>query len=381
MMMSRRRVLQLGIASSLSGGMSGCAIIQPTSCPIAWVPSVISPVFYGYADYVASSSRVGLCINQGGSGTLGRRIRPTAPPSNPLAVRVYFPSLDGSPQNASLLSGCFRFPLVIFVHGDCGGNPFEQWVDIPAQLARSGYIVAVTNYGGRLATGDPSDTMNLHLVYDWIRNCSPYAGNLMPSPNTAVMGHSYGGTLAAQLSAELPTTAYASLSGEFGESTFTTTQPKSIATPSLFLWVTGATSDEILIGSTNLWPQVRTPTHAVAFVKGHHGDYMQPGSGGSCDQSGPCPWVRPLTADFLTAFLSKYMPPEAAALSPSSIPNSLFMPPGSEPLLSQQQQFYAGSYLIGFAASKTLTSDAKPTCMQNVFWRMAGELGATNLTQ
>lgn len=144
------------------------------------------------------------CIDRSGTGNATRVVPSTPPNARPppigqLAVRVYFPSLDRPPQNARLLSGCRRFPLVIFVHGDCDGNPYEQWVDIPAQLARSGYIVAVTNYGGKLATGDAADTMPLHLVYNWIRNFSSYANSRAPAPNTAVMGHSYGGTLAAQL--------------------------------------------------------------------------------------------------------------------------------------------------------------------------------------
>jgi dienelactone hydrolase len=382
-MLSRRRVLELGIASSLSGGLLGCGS-QPGSCPISWVPSIVSPVFYGYADYVACQG-VQACVDLSGTAN-AKRLASAAQPTDQLAVRVYFPSLDGSPQNAALLSGCRRFPLVIFVHGDCDGNPYEQWVDIPAQLARSGYVVAVTNYGGRLATGDTADTMPLHLVYNWMRNLSPYAGVLLSAPSTAVMGHSYGGTLAAQLAGEVPIAAYASLSAVFGESNYTTAQPASIKVPSLFLWGTGGGTDEVLYGppghaGTDLWPAVRMPTHAVAFKNAHHADYMQPGTAGKCDQTGACTLVRSVTADFLTAFLSKYMAPEAAAVTPSYIPDSLFVPPGSQPFQSQQQQFYTGSYLIGFAASKLLSGTAASACVQNMFWRTASGAGTINLTQ
>ena len=391
-MLSRRRLLELGIASSLSAGLVGCSS-QPGSCPIAWVPSIISPVFYGYADHVACQG-VEACVDQSGTANAPRVVPaappdapPTTPPTSDLAVRVYFPSLDGSPQNAAPLRRCSRFPLVIFVHGDCNGNPFEQWIDIPSQLARSGYIVAVTNYGGVLATGAASDTAPLHLVYNWMRNLSPYANSLMPAPNTAVMGHSFGGTLAAQLAGEIPIATFASLSGMFGVSNFNNTQPASIKVPSLFFWVTGATTDEVLDGpsgqaGTGLWKGVKAPTHAVAFQNGHHADYMQPDTAGMrCDQSGPCPLVRSLAADFLTAFLSKYMPPEASAVATSYVPDNLFVAPGSQPFLSPQQQFYAGTYLIGFAASKLLNGTTTSMCVQSIYWRTAASAGMDSLTQ
>src|SRR5438093_12573059 len=63
--------------------LSGCAP-NPPPCPVgsdpglSWGPSVLAPVFYGYADYGAS----------------------VGAPTN---VRVYYPSLDGSPQDAPFL--------------------------------------------------------------------------------------------------------------------------------------------------------------------------------------------------------------------------------------------------------------------------------------
>jgi len=43
------------------------------SCPIAWQPNALAPVFYGHRDYGASDG-------------------------SPTDVRVFFPSLDGSPE-------------------------------------------------------------------------------------------------------------------------------------------------------------------------------------------------------------------------------------------------------------------------------------------
>src|SRR5258706_16141160 len=123
-MLTGRRVLELGVVSCLSRWLSGCvelSTLQP-NCPINWAPSFLDPVFYGFKDY-----------------------------ADP-AVRIYYPSLDGSPAGAAMLLMCERFPLVLFIHGDCGGNPFTQWISLPAQLARSGYVVAVTSFGGLLAT-------------------------------------------------------------------------------------------------------------------------------------------------------------------------------------------------------------------------------------
>ena len=188
-MLTRRKVLALGIASCLSAKLSGCvslSSLQP-NCPINWAPSFLSPVFYGFKDY-----------------------------ADP-AVRVYYPSLDGSPASAAILSQCERFPLVLFIHGDCSGNPFTQWISLPAQLARSGYVVAVTRFGGALGTGDPAVTAPLRQVHDWMRSTWEFRDRLLPAPRTAVVGHSFGATLAAQLVTEIPVTAFAGLSGTFGQ--------------------------------------------------------------------------------------------------------------------------------------------------------------------
>ena len=131
-----------------------------------------------------------------------------------LNVRIFY----GSPQNAAILGPCRRFPLVLPVHGDCGGDTFQQWFSLPAEIARCGYVVAVTGYGGFLATGDPNETFALHGVYSWLWNNWEHRDSLMPPPATAIIGHSFGGTLAAQFIPEIPAQVFASLSGTFGQS-------------------------------------------------------------------------------------------------------------------------------------------------------------------
>jgi hypothetical protein len=38
-------------------------------------------------------------------------------------MRVFFPSLDGSPQDAAILQGCGLYPRILFfAHGDCNDD-------------------------------------------------------------------------------------------------------------------------------------------------------------------------------------------------------------------------------------------------------------------
>src|SRR5215471_11325828 len=91
-----------------------------SSCPIGWQPGALTPVFYGYRDYDQT---------QGAPGK----------------VRVWYPSLDGSPQDADVLQGCGRYPVILFAHGECDGDVdhYLKWDLLPAQLARAGNVVAV----------------------------------------------------------------------------------------------------------------------------------------------------------------------------------------------------------------------------------------------
>jgi hypothetical protein len=89
-------------------------------CPIAWRPTALAPVFYAYRDY----------------GTAG---------GAPGDVRVFFPSLDGSPDSGEILRDCGRYPLIVFAHGHCSTDTdhYLKRFEVPAVLARAGYVVAV----------------------------------------------------------------------------------------------------------------------------------------------------------------------------------------------------------------------------------------------
>jgi pimeloyl-ACP methyl ester carboxylesterase len=276
-MLTRRDTLKLGFTSCLSASLIGCSNQLP-GCPVSWVPSLLAPVFYGYKDYNACANLADCEVNH------PIALSDVTLPANPnTAMRVYYPTLDGSPQNAAILSGCRRFPLVIFVHGMCGGTPYEQWIELPGELARSGYVVAVTNYGGVIATGDPTVTAPLHTVHQWFREHWEYKDHLMPSPNTAVVGHSYGATLAAQLANEIPAMAFASLSGVFADPNVNANILLSpLAVPSLFFWGSATDFDAILFRPDQplggpLWSLLLKKTaHAIVFSQGAHGTTWSP---------------------------------------------------------------------------------------------------------
>lgn len=375
-MLIRRQFLALGLASGLSGCVN-LKDLQP-NCPISWAPSLTAPVFYGYKDY-------GECIGTSCFPVLAMRVPGAVLPPTIFdqvrpAMRVYYPSLDGSPSNAAILDLCERFPLVLLVHGDCGGgNPYLQWDLMPAQLARCGYVVAVTQFGGVLSQGRASDTLKLHQAAHWLRTYWEHADRIMAPPNTAVIGHSYGATLAAQLAAEMPLKAFASLSGEFGDVTWEPprTMLSRITVPSLFCW---NNNDDASLGAkleNELWNAVGLPKHGIVFMNGLHGDYLRPNTGCTQSQTGGCQQVRGLAADFVTTFMAKYMPPQYDFGAFTWVPDNLFVRPQDLPA-PPENGFYAGGVLSTFAESHKYPGFQPPpsnTCVERVFWQTPSILG------
>jgi hypothetical protein len=377
-MLTRRQFLALGLASGLPGCVN-LKDLQP-NCPINWAPSLTAPVFYGYKDYSECSGAS--CIS-----ALPKLAPGAVPPSiydqvRP-AMRVYYPSLDGTPSGAAILDLCERFPLVLLVHGDCGGNPYYQWDLMPAQLARCGYVVAVTQYGGVLSQGQTSETLKLHQAESWLRTYWEHADRIMAPPNTAVIGHSYGATLAAQLAAEMPLKAFASLSGVFGQVLWETPQTmlSRIQVPSLFCWNdnddAGVDAD---MSQSNLWDSVGLPKHGVVFMKGHHGDYLRLNTAPRCAQSsqpGDCYHVPGLATDFVTALMAKYLPPQYDFSAFTWVPDNLFVRPQDLPA-PPQNGFYAGGFLSSFAQSQKYPGSQPPpsnTCVERVLWQTPSILG------
>jgi len=135
----------------------GNLIAQPAvNCPIPWRPSPLTPVFYGVRDYGPEDGAPGPC-------------------------RVFFPSLDGAPYNAEILTSCGRYPLVLFAHGDCADvEQYKSWFQLPSTLARAGYVVAVP----KLSNQGPTSGEDLELLGAlnwWLRGAQPHALSAQPS--------------------------------------------------------------------------------------------------------------------------------------------------------------------------------------------------------
>jgi len=353
-MVTRRRVLAAGLSACFGYTISGCVRLRDLQpdCPIDFAPSLIAPVFYGIRDYPDPR------------------------------IRVYFPSIDGSPQQAAILAQCERYPLILLVHGDCSGNHFDQWFSLPRQLARSGYVVVVTEFGGKLGTGNPEDTAPLRLVHDWMRSTWEFRDRLLSAPHTGVIGHSFGGTLAAQLVTEIPASALVSLSGAFGQLGNPASALAGIRVPALFTW---NDIDDPQLGAELFtpkkpaegqpWFDIGVPKHGVIFHGGNHGDYLG-ADAPRCARQGTCFLARSLADDFVTTFMSKYLRPEFAFTAFTWVPETLFVRPQDLPV-PPAQGFYAGNYLQGFGASGQASARPAGPCVETVMWETVLGSGST----
>jgi hypothetical protein len=319
-----------------------------TICPIGWQPSALAPVFYGYRDY--SSQPVDelareVAIPGGGPGAGVVRLPPAT-------LRVFYPSLDGSPQDAEILGRCGNYPLILFVHGDCeGGNEglYRQWIDLPAQLARAGYVVAVPELLGIGAYPPDNEPVQATLlaVLAWMRENWEFAGTLMPAPATGLAGHSYGGLHAGILATKVQVACVAYLSAGWTEWSSGPMPITQLQVPQMFTWGTGS-SDNFAVLEAPIWDQIATPKHLAEFSKGEHWDYLNQVPLPCREIAGPCPYLGPAAFDMATMFFGRYLPPEYWPNLPDEIPVSLVPPP---PLtLTPAQLVYAGGYLQGWPA-------------------------------
>ena len=350
------------------------------SCPISWQPNPLAPVFYGVRDYGIEDGAPGPC-------------------------RVFFPSLDGSPNSAEILTSCGLYPLVLFAHGQClEPNHYKKWYSLPATLARAGYVVAVPQLsasypwvdtdpdfallgrlgswlrGAELISQRPFadrriDTLSAVLIGalgGWLHAAWEYRSTLLPPPMTGVAGHSYGSLKAARLAAQTSgISAYASLSGPWLEWPEVPARPLDALTiPTLLTWGTGITDVNAQLVPSLLPPP---PRHLAVFKDGEHWDYLPPDS--ACDQGqrGLCGLTPSLAADLVTMFFGRYLHPPNLVDVPARIPVSLIPPPLA---LSEEQQFFAGGWLESFSQ---LTDTAE--CSVTLSWEVGSESGATTEPQ
>jgi Chlorophyllase enzyme len=188
-------------------------------CPIAWGPTVLTPVFYGIQDFDP----------RGGA---------------PGPLRVFYPTIDGAVHEAPLLRNCGRYPLVVFLHGHCpqAMEYYRAWVHLPAQLARSGYVVVVPQLPG-ISAGTPpfteasTDLTLVENVLAWVRREWAHRDQLMLPPATGIVGHSYGALLGGRLATSIAASAFVSLSGGWTEWSGPLPRPLgALHVPALLTW-------------------------------------------------------------------------------------------------------------------------------------------------
>ena len=328
-------------------------LLPPRSCPIIWMPTVLTPVFWGREHVLAGSVQI-----------------PTT---------IYYPSLDGSPDGAQMLRNCGKYPLILFLHGHCASEDdhLVKWERHLAQLARSGFVVAAPFFSWRNIVGGPTQDSVLNhavAVVLWMRGIWPHGDQLLPSHHMGVFGHSYGGMLACRYATSQTVGAYASLNvgwhewNEFGSGL--SIPLFALSVPSLHVWGTGGTFSDAIEGSD--WDAIPTPKHRVVLEGGDHWVYLQGTSGGCAPSSGGCKHLGAVAGDLLAGFFARYLPPVELDIAGASIPLSL-VPPAVP--LTFEQEFYAGGHLMGL---KMLPySDG---CKITSHWNSEGSSGAITLS-
>ena len=349
-------------------------------CPIAWKPSVFAPVFYGYQDTIAVLRPE---VHSGGAAEVvssaSARIGPgeTAVFGHP--VRIWFPSLDGSPQHAQILEGCGRYPLVILAHGSCPEDEdhYQLWFELPAVLARCGYVVVMPDLHLGAPSGNDAEQALIGRLAGWARSQWAHADLVMPAPATALVGHSWGAGLLGHVAAESPDSyaAYVSLSGvEVPGEVHRSTMPKLLA------WG-GDLTLEVLGVQVSQWELLTPPAHVAEFQDAGHWDYL-PAGRSACDdldgrpQRGTCPLTPFLAGDIVACFLTRYLRPEGVPIFDWG-PFQLFViarslrPPASFPhYLTTEQAFFAGGHLQAWRVVPS-----HDDCGVTLRWVIDGDVG------
>jgi dienelactone hydrolase len=314
-------------------------------CPIAWRPSALAPVFYAYRDYGTADGAPG-------------------------DVRVFFPSLDGSPDSGEILRDCGLHPLIVFAHGHCQTDTdhYLKWFEVPAVLARAGYVVAAPRLpeisGGTSPLNADGDLALLNDLVSWLRSAWSESAQLAPPPATGLVGHSFGAGLAGRLAGDGNLRAFASLSGSVARVT-----RDGIHVPKLFVWGSNEFVPPGVALSASEWAAVEPPKHRVVVDDLQHWDYLPAGRTSCENDRGPCGAARVAAWDLLVMFFANYLPPPALPGLPGQIPESLVPP---LPLtLTLEQQSFAGGWLSGFPS----LADAADSCHVALSWETAAGTG------
>jgi pimeloyl-ACP methyl ester carboxylesterase len=343
----------------IEGGIDECSVnkddtpkgLNPLADDmVTWVPDVGHPVFWGYQDVGPA---------QGAPGD----------------IRIYYPSLDGSPQNARIAKQCAsRYPVVLFLHGQPPAGEstpqyHQEFHRVGRDLAKSGYVVVAPSRRASLpdATSAPAMIAEAKADLAWVRSQWSESTWVDPLPeSTAVMGHSYGALLAARFAAANPDIrAFASLSGPYQELNDATTLFAALTSPSFFAWAEGSGPSlglEDLDGNPPLYNSLNLPKYAAVF-KGEHFDYIDDTG---MSPAGPChPLMGGALADLATLFIAEAMP---IPLGGTEVPFDLKKPQVS---LTFEQEFYAGSHLSSLDAI-----ESQAGCRIDLKWTINATFGS-----
>jgi hypothetical protein len=172
-MVTRRQLLSGAGTTSVLALLSGCrGLIEDAadSCPddpaqsggVTWIPDIGHPVFFGFEDHSVSTGA-------------------------PRDMRIYYPTFEGTPQNAPVLRVCIgRWPVVLFLHGQTpaggsNGPGHLKWQRFALVLARSAELRDDLEQGKYTLAEDA-----LEDGVDWLSpERSIDAGNWFNSPTWA----------------------------------------------------------------------------------------------------------------------------------------------------------------------------------------------------
>jgi dienelactone hydrolase len=355
---SARRALSRAVTAVVTAAVlvlsSGCTaedIVQVIveACPsdpaelggINWVPDVGTPVFYGHRDLGPDDGA-------------------------PRSARIFFPSVDGSPAHARLVKSCLaRWPVVLFLHGQPPERLLQEpdyhhrWRDLPATLARSGYVVVVPDLGTPTQViNDPEPLRDAMIaLLEWVRTDWTEA-RWVHREQAAVVGHSLGGVLASHVAAaHTDIQAMVSLSGDFANGG----PLDQVQVPSLFMWAEGLIFEDLDI--TGHWQDLSMERYGAVYA-GEHFDYLHASDAGAGTRRGACALVAPAAGDLTALFLTLFAPVPLAVNRPTVD----LRPPAVQ--LTERQHFFAGAHLTGL---QLYPSD--PDCQLDLRWELDGSSG------
>jgi pimeloyl-ACP methyl ester carboxylesterase len=342
----------------LEGGIDECSVNEDDTPkglnPLAddmvkWVPDVGHPVFWGYQDVGAA---------QGAPGD----------------IRIYYPSLDGTPQNARIAKQCSTpYPVVLFLHGqppagDSSPLYHQEFHRIGRDLAKSGYIVVAPGRRAGVPDGANAQAMVDEAMEDlaWVR--TQWSNKKWVDPlieSTAVAGHSYGALLAARVAAAYPQLrAFVSFSGPYTHLNDPVQALEAVKMPSFFAWANGTGQNliyEDLDGNPPLWDLFAQSKYGAVF-KGEHFDYIDDTR---MSPAGPChPLIGGALADLATLFVAMHLP---VPFGGTEVPLDLTKPQVS---LTFEQEFYAGSHLKAVELI-----EGQDGCRVDLRWDVDGDAG------